>query len=210
MSNNDVIDDFEREPLDGEVEEEHALTFTELIQSVMTQTQFDILRGKTPAYAVRVRQGKGGSYSYVPHGYVRDQLNKAFGFDFDFEIVPCFNNMPYVVNVSEATLTVPSQKDVTVMGKLTVRIRNPRDVTIVVATIVKQEPGGQPWLAGQDFNDALKGASSDALKRCALNLGVGLDLYYDEERSQEAYAAKQAALGKGGGKSLKDLVGRKP
>lgn len=208
MTNN-ALDDFENGgPENGDISEERALTFVELIQAVMSQAQFDILCGKTPPYAIQVRRGKGGGYRYISHGYVRSVLNRAFGFDYDFELLPVFNGMPYVVNDTQATKTISAGRDVTVMGKLTVRIRDRDNIKHVIATIVKQEAGGQPWLDGQDFNDAIKGASSDAFKRCALNLGVGLDLYYDEEQRMETYEQQQQMLARikqPAGKSLKDL-----
>lgn len=172
-------------PVENRQIETRSVKFADLVQAVMNEAQFNILCGKTPDHAKRQLTKGGTQFDYLPHGYTRDQLNKAFGFDYDFEMLPLFGGMPfYLTERSENGKTV---QYVTVAGRLTIRIRNPQDITQVVTTIVKTEFGSQAWRASMEFGDALKGASSDALKRCGVSLGVGLDLYYDDDKQKEKY-----------------------
>ncbi len=178
-----------------EAPEERALAFRDIIQAVVTQKHFEVLRGKTPAYAIKYREGGGGQQlKYLPHGYVRDQLNKAFGFDWDFELMPIFGGQPFTLSAREEKNhgVMQTVSTVTVCGKMTVRVRNPKKLDDILTTIVKTEFGSQPWRDKMEFGDALKGASSDALKRCGLGLGIGLDLYYDDEAAEAKYNKRLA------------------
>lgn len=157
--------------------ERAALEYRDVMQSVVNAAQFEILRGKTPEYATLTRPDNG--YKYVSHGYVRDQLNRAFGFDYDFRVLPCFNGKPYDLQVQ--TVKGSPVDNLVVLGELTVRIRNPKNVTEILTTIVKSDFGSQVWRSKMELGDALKAASSDAFKRCALGLGVANDLYWNDD-----------------------------
>ena len=165
------------------------LAFCDLVQSVMNEAQFEVLTGHVPQHAIRYKPKGGKNMPYVPHGYTRDQLNKAFGFDWDYRVLPIFGGMPYMTG----TLREGKREytTLTVCGELTVRIRDPQDVTRVLSTIVKQDFGSLALRDGMEFGDALKGATSDALKRCGLGLGIALDLYYSDADSAAAYALSQ-------------------
>lgn len=159
---------------------ERALTFGTMIQSVISQAQFEILYGKTPEWAIKRREGPGGRMlRYVPHGYTRDQLNKAFGLDWDWELLPIFNGSPF--HQVERNEKGKMKQYLTVIGKLTVRIHDPKDIKQVLTTITKTGTGSSLWNEGVEFGDALKSADSDALKRAGLGLGIALDLYYNED-----------------------------
>lgn len=157
--------------------ERAALEFKDMMQSVINAAQFEILRGKTPDYATLVRPDNG--FKYVSHGYVRDQLNRAFGFDYDFRCLPVFNGKPYDVQVQQ--VKGAPVDNLVVLGELTVRIRNPKNASEILTTIVKSDFGSQIWRNKMELGDALKAASSDAFKRCALGLGVANDLYWNDE-----------------------------
>jgi hypothetical protein len=102
-------------------------------------------------------------FAYVEHGYVTERLNLVFGFNWDFEIV------------DKQIL----DDEVIVEARLTVR--TPNGQTIVKtqfggAEIKRHASGprnGRPLSIADDY----KAAASDALKKCASLLGVGLDLY---------------------------------
>jgi hypothetical protein len=171
------------------------------ITSVINQQQLMTLWEPTPEHAIKFRPGPGGrSMPYVPHGFVEFKLNKAFGGDWDIEPMPVFNGS--VFHLQQSTLAPRGGKEtvvyyLTVMCKLTVRVRNPETME-VIATIVKMEPGSSQWFPENEFGDALKSACSDSLKRCGLRLGIALDLYYDDNREQvnkqeQANAAKKMA-----------------
>lgn len=132
----------------------------------LTEKQLGILLQKTPAKYVHQRPAKGGgSWSYVTGGYVKKVLNLMFGFNWDFEIVDEMIQL--------------EAKQVIVKGKLTCRYQ---DTTIVKMQYGRQDlklrrDSGQPLDLGND----LKGAATDALKKCASELGVAADIYNAEE-----------------------------
>lgn len=174
---------------------ERDTSFAAVVQSVMNAAQYEILTGKVPAYAIKYKEKGGVQMPYLPHGYTRDQLNKAFGFDWDWELLPVFNGSIFHQGVMTEkrrggeVVEVPS---LCVAGKLTVRFRDPDDAKVVIATIVKEDVGSQPLRGDMEFGDALKGASSDALKRCGISLGIGLGLYYDDTAKRAEFEQRKA------------------
>jgi hypothetical protein len=156
------------------------------VMKVMAEKQIDILTSKTPDYAIKTRVGGGGKVlKYVSHGYVTDQLNKAFGFDWDYKLLPVFDNS-IIKHVTVKTGTSKNGDDilthyVSVYGELTVRIHNPQKPSEIIATITKPGPGSSVWFPSNEFGDAIKSAKSDGLKVAAHELGIALDLYWDDE-----------------------------
>src|SRR5215210_5288604 len=136
----------------------------QLFMQTLTEAQVDFLLQRTPKHEIKLRQGRGGmQFSYVEHGYVTERLNLVFGFNWDFEVV------------DKQIL----EDEVIVEAKLTVR--TPGGQTIVKtqfggADIKRHTSGarsGKPLSIADDY----KAAASDALKKCASLLGIGLDLY---------------------------------
>jgi len=128
--------------------------------------QLKQLLKKTPAQYVKSRPAKGGGqWSYVTGGYIKKVLNIMFGWDWDFEIV------------SENIYL--EAKEVVVKGRLTCRTNG--------KTIVKMQYGnkdimcrrdtGVPLSIGNDF----KAAATDALKKCAAEIGIAADIYNAED-----------------------------
>ncbi|MEA2575570.1 MAG: hypothetical protein QOH93_2868 [Chloroflexia bacterium] len=135
-----------------------------LFMQTLSEAQVDFLLQRTPRQEIKYRQGRGGlQFAYVEHGYVTERLNMVFGFNWDFEVV------------DKQIL----EDEVVVEAKLTVR--TPGGQTIVKtqfggADIKRHASGnknGRPLSIADDF----KAAASDALKKCASLLGIGLDLY---------------------------------
>jgi hypothetical protein len=158
-----------------------------LFVQTLTEAQVDFLLQRTPKNEIKERQGRGGlRFSYVEHGYVTERLNMVFGFNWDFEVV------------DKQML----EDEVIVEAKLTVR--TPAGQTIVKtqfggAEIKRHASGarsGRPLSIADDY----KAAASDALKKCASLLGIGLDLYgrdrpeeLDEEQQVMQPAARSSA-----------------
>jgi len=125
---------------------------------------------------------------YVDRIYVTRTLNDIFGFDWDFAI----------------DWQDIREDQVTVRGRLTVR-------TAGGSAIEKCQYGG----AQIKFNkkskkpvsiaDDLKAAGSDALKKCATLLGIGLDLSEGQAKSGQLLAAQQ-----GNGRIVSSRNGSKP
>ena len=135
-------------------------------KQILNKEQLNFLLGKTPETHIYTRPGKGGGqWKFVTGVYVKKVLNSIFGWDWDFEIVSFDVNM--------------AAKQAIVHGKLTCRANG--------ATVVKHQFGradikirkadGTPLDLGND----LKAASTDALKKCASELGIASDVYGESE-----------------------------
>ncbi len=175
---------------------------------VISDAQFQILATATPAWALKTREGKGGgTWTYVPHGYVTAELNKAFGWDWDAQLIAIDGNKLFVER-NDMVAGKSGQREaryLTVCVRLTARVRDPNDVSIVLSTITKDGIGSQEWQKSMEFGDALKGARSDGIKTAATLLGIALDLYYSEEESQENYNESQAILKQAAALQVKTL-----
>ncbi|MDQ3931054.1 MAG: Rad52/Rad22 family DNA repair protein, partial [Chloroflexota bacterium] len=136
----------------------------QLFMQTLTEAQVDFLLQRTPKHEIKLRQGRGGmQFSYVEHGYVTERLNLVFGFNWDFEIV------------DKQIL----EDEVIVEARLTVR--TPNGQTIVKTQFggadIKRHASGAKSGRPLSIADDYKAAASDALKKCASLLGIGLDLY---------------------------------
>lgn len=134
--------------------------------NVLKSAQIKFLMQATPPRFVRQRPAKGGGHwSYVSGTYIRKVLNLMFGWDWDFEIV------------DEKVMI--EAREVVVKGRLTCRSGE--------RTVVKMQYGNkdiifkkgttEPLSIGND----LKAAATDALKKCAAELGIASDVYHPEE-----------------------------
>ena len=189
-------------------DDEKALMSMTGIATVFNPVQVSLLSARTPEYAIRKRPGGGGkALSYVPHGYVTATLNKAFGFDWDYVLKPVFNGS--LVQQTDVYFPLPAnatpqmkakavyrdtqfcnvQHNLTVYGELTVRVRDGKGN--IVATITKGGPGSAIWHEENEYGDAVKSAKSDGLKVAAHELGIALDLYFDEDAAIDEYEKKQ-------------------
>lgn len=138
-----------------------------LVKTDISNEQIKMILGKTPARYIYKRQGKGGKiFEYVSGGYVRKALNYAFGFLWDFEI-------------KEHGI---QGNQIWVLGKLTIKNNKFEPV------IVKEQFGRADIKFYQDkskgmldFGNDLKSAGTDALKKCASEVGIASDIYYRQE-----------------------------
>lgn len=135
----------------------------------------EIFSQATPKDEIRYREGKGGrSFAYTDSAYVIRTLNKAFQWDWDYvvdnEEVFYFNELPFEVKVR---------------GRLTVRLGGQAVTkTQYGAQMIEYTNAGKPV----SIADAFKGAGSDALKKCASQLGIALDLYDSDSATNQAAA----------------------
>lgn len=128
--------------------------------------QLKTLLKRTPKQYVKTRPAKGGgTWEYVTGGYVKKCLNLMFGWDWDFEII------------SEQILIEAGE--VVVKGKLTCRSNG--------RTIVKMQYGNKDIMFRRNsktplsIGNDLKSASTDALKKCASEIGIASDIYNKED-----------------------------
>lgn len=135
--------------------------------SFFSKWQLDVLNRPTPKELIRQRDGQGGKkFLFVPVSGVIGILNRLFkgNWSFETEIVHC--PFPPKKKVDD---------EVIVKGRLTVVSGG--------ITVVKEQYGQQTipisdsGSMGMAVGDALKGAGSDALRKCAFFLGVCADLY---------------------------------
>lgn len=128
--------------------------------NALTASQLKQLLKKTPQQYVHTRPAKGGgTWEYVTGGYVKKVLNIMFGWQWSFEII------------EEQIM----HGEAIVKGKLT--------CTSNGITIVKMQYGNKDIICrkGTDIplsigND-LKAAATDALKKCAAEIGIAADIY---------------------------------
>lgn len=126
--------------------------------------QLQTLLKRTPKQYVRERPAKGGGkWKFVSGGYVKKVLNLMFGWDWDFEII------------SEQV----AFGQVIVKGKLTCRSNGKEIVKMQFGKkdVVFKKGTQDPLDIGNDF----KAAATDALKKCAAELGIAADIYNAEE-----------------------------
>lgn len=137
---------------------------TKVENNALNGFQVQMLLKRTPQHFVKERPAKGGGkWKFVSAGYVKKCLNIMFGWDWDFEVI------------SEQILF----NQVLVKGKLTCRTNGKEIVKMQFGKkeIVYKKGTQDPLDIGNDF----KAASSDALKKCAAELGIAADIYNADE-----------------------------
>lgn len=135
----------------------------------LNANQLALILKKTPKQYVKQRPAKGGGvWDYVSGGYIKKCLNLMFGWDWDFEII------------DEKIM----HGEVIVKGRLTCRSNGKEIVKmqfgnkdIVYRKLQQGETERQPLSIGND----LKSAATDALKKCAAEIGLAADIYNKEE-----------------------------
>ncbi len=118
----------------------------------------EILEQEFDQSQIKQRKGAGSrTFPYVDTPAVIRRLNEAFEGEWNFKVV---NH-------------IESESEVVVLGELS------------TAEISKQQFGSKLILKNSTLGDNLKAAASDALKKCASLLGVGLHIYDDSELAVE-------------------------
>jgi hypothetical protein len=160
-----------------------------LVPSIIDNKQIEFIFTKTPAHHVKQRPGKGGGqWDYVSGVYIKKVLNYLSGWLWDFEVLDKGN-----VTVGEKIVQV------WVQGKLTLKRMNPNTKEIET-TITKTQFGGADvkYLKSSpkvplDYANDLKAATTDALKKCASELGIASDIYGKDEFREIEQTEKQPA-----------------
>jgi len=131
---------------------------------LLTNEQIALLTEEIPITEVSWRSGRNYQYyAFLRPPRVIERLNQAFGWNWDYQVsdweIINWEGRPFEVRV---------------LGTLTVRVGN--------QTIVKQQFGAQAieyTKNGEPVSiaEAFKAAATDALKKCAAMLGIGLSVY---------------------------------
>ena len=118
----------------------------------------EVLEAPFPPDAIKTRPGAyGGSLSYLEGHTVIGRLNEAFGGNWSFEVV------------THEIL----DEEVLVLGRLRAESANVVKMSFGSSRITRDDRTKKPIAIGDD----LKAAATDALKKSATLLGVGLNLY---------------------------------
>lgn len=135
----------------------------------LNASQLTLMLKRTPKQYVKQRPAKGGgTWDYVSGGYVKKCLNLMFGWDWDFEIM------------DEKIM----HGEVIVKGKLTCRSNGKEIIKmqfgnkdVMYRKLQQGETERQPLSIGND----LKSAATDALKKCAAEIGLAADIYNKDD-----------------------------
>lgn len=141
----------------------------------------DVVTRPIPDQLIKQRPGSGGkSLSYLSGNTVVDLLNEAFGYLWSWEqleqwVQPSIDKF----NPKYDKKPVPQGPVAHVKGKLTVYLPQ-KDGQVF--SIVKTGYGSKAIMGSQSDQESIfKAAGTDALKKAASLLGIGLELYRDEE-----------------------------
>ena len=163
-----------------------------------------LLRQDPPSQYVKSRRGGGGMVDYLPTQYVIDRLNELFGHD------------SWCVSIRDLVVYLEAGKGTNKVVSAQVRLK--MTVTFPGGEVVEREDVGlcdasNPTVYGARAQ-AVKGAVSDATKRCARTFGpqFGLGLYGDLGKElgapgtqEHRWSVKQFRRAVGGGEMLDRL-----
>jgi len=137
-----------------------------VVPTPFTERQILQLISPTPKNVILKRPGKGGKqFDYLPGWWFRKKLNFTFGWMHDFEILGERIDGDFI----------------TVKGRLTIKDKagkvlvSKTDFGGHPVTFMKDKPHKPEFYL--DISNDFKAASTDCMKRCAVQLGIGLDVY---------------------------------
>lgn len=154
----------------------------------------NIITAPIPAELIKEREGGGKKMlSYISGSSVIDLLNASFGYMWDWEVTNQWvqDGFPFFNIYSKA----PEEDKVTYLGKRgaweeqapVVHVSGRLSVIFLdesgkERTITKEGFGSKSVLGKQNDQESIfKAASTDALKKAASLLGIGAELYRDED-----------------------------
>ena len=154
----------EKEYMSNKPAKINAKDLAKVENNLINAEQAKFLLKRTPANHIKTRPALGGgTWQYVSGTYVQKVLNLMFGWAWDFEIVS------EIIQDGEAI----------VKGKLIVNTGGQKIIKTQYGNkkIMKKRNTGEALSLGND----LKAAATDALKKCAAQLGIAQDVYAPDE-----------------------------
>ena len=145
--------------------------------NLINAEQAKFLLKRTPSNHIKTRPALGGgTWQYVSGTYVQKVLNLMFGWAWDFEIVS------EIIQDGEAI----------VKGRLTVNTGGQKIIKTQYGNkkIMKKRNNGEALSLGND----LKAAATDALKKCAAQLGIAQDVYAPDEFTEVEVISEEQHL----------------
>jgi hypothetical protein len=136
-----------------------------MVETFVSEKQLAFLLGKTPAQHIYERPAKGGGkWSYVTGVYITKVLNYVFGWNWSFQIID---------KGREGDL-------VWVQGRLSI-LDSEGKVRMIKEQFGRHDIKMKKVGGILDYGNDLKSASTDALKKCASELGIAGDVYGKNE-----------------------------
>jgi hypothetical protein len=175
----------------------------------LNDKQLALILKRTPAQYVKTRPAKGGgTWDYVPGGYMKKILNLMFGWDWDFEIIEdkiihgevivkgrltCRSNGKEIVKMQYGNKDIAFKTEKVFNDDGTAKM-----IQKYGKTMQETRPSEIPLSIGND----LKSAATDCLKKCAAEIGIAADIYnkddfkevkvaLDDDVEAEHYAMKE-------------------
>lgn len=154
-------------------------------ETKLNEKQIQRFYAQTPKEKIKTRPAKGGGFwKFVAGSYVIQTLNSLFGPDgWSFEITTSMTEALATANTG--TIVVAGRLSIHAGDRVVVREQYGRkDVAYRVEIVngkkqrVKDDDGRDVLL---DFGNDLKAAGTDALKKCASQLGLFADVYTQED-----------------------------
>lgn len=157
----------------------------------LNEKQLTQLLKSTPKQYIKERPAKGGgTWKYVTGGYVRKVLNLMFGWDWDFEI------LDEKIFLESSEVVVKGRLTCRTAGRTIIKTQfGNKDIIFKREDVLdnngnpvyyedkygnqkkKTKPSNTPLSIGND----LKAAATDALKKCAAEIGIAADIYNAED-----------------------------
>ena len=150
-----------------------------LTESPLTEKQLLHILQKTPKEHIYRRPAKGGGeWEYVTGVYVKKVLNYVFGWMWDFEVKEHGREGDLMWVLGRLTIKDKKGNPMIVkeqFGRADVKFKNEERIG----------KDGKKYKVKTDipldFGNDLKSAATDALKKCAAELGISSDIYGKEE-----------------------------
>ncbi len=147
-----------------------------------------LIRSKTPKELISKRTiGGGGTAKYVTGHRFIERLNDCFGFLWSYEVTEHLISGDHIVALGKLTIKVPGQTIVTEYPDGRKETRSVSECSIVKtqfggSQIKRYASNGKNYKIGDmmDLANDYKGAATDALKKCAIELGIFADVYSSE------------------------------
>jgi hypothetical protein len=188
----------------------------ELRDKYLGEDLVNALTAPTPEDFIEERQARGGSMvKYVPGHYFIQRLNECFGFLWTYEVPTVFELNGQIVAKGELSVTLPGRtltkefpdgnKEIVRFEPFTIkktqfgsseikRYSSDEAQKDKKGNVVKDPKGNTLWKhrAGDviDLGDDYKGAATDAMKKCATQFGIFLDVYASRGQEEEGVASR--------------------
>jgi hypothetical protein len=142
----------------------------------LNEAQIEALTAATPEEDILTRAGGGFEMSYVTGEYVKRTMLNVFGGAVRYQV------LNHVVDKGSLILHVSVEYPI---------YESHKNGSVLCDTWGRIEEFGTATIRN-DFGQAWKTAFTDALKRAATHLGIGLDLYHKTQEEKETNTGKPA------------------